>query len=137
MSRRHSARLGTLLAAVGLLLWGMPTASAQESAASSQLEYVYYNGEIVGSVTWNQDPAGSTPGDSMMVCDLKSDGWAIEADLFRTGVVERTVNTRGHNAVYCSPWASGNLQENLGWVIHVNMVNGSNTRHIHTMYVNS
>lgn len=140
MSLHPRVKLGTFLAAFCLVLWGAPSAIAQESGALYyESQPVYWGGVLVGTVAWNSDPSGSYPGDAMMVCDQESDGWAIEAELYRpgSGLVEREASTRGHNAVYCTPWITGDLPENVAWNIQINMVRGTESRDRGTMYVTS
>ncbi|MFJ2946561.1 hypothetical protein ACIO8H_02780 [Streptomyces sp. NPDC087226] len=86
---------------------------------------IYAPGDA-GSATWNQDPSGSTPGDAIRACDTKSDGWGIEAalDYNYDGVIDRYVDTRGHNAGYCSPWKGGDLPEGKSVRMYVTPVKG-------------
>ncbi|MFE2357904.1 hypothetical protein [Streptomyces parvulus] len=83
-----------------------------------------------GSGTWNADPSGSIPGDSIRACDTKSDGWAVETSLDYNydGVIDRRVNTNGHTAGYCTPWKTGDLTEGKTVRMYVVPVksNGSN-----------
>lgn len=138
MSIRMPAKLGTLLAASCLLAWGAPSAGAQESAPPpAEVHYLYYNGTVVGSLTWNQDPAGTVPGDALMLCDLEPDGWGLEVELVNGGLVEIEASTRGHSSPWCTPWKTRNLPENRTWPITVWMVQGTNYRTLDTVYVNS
>jgi hypothetical protein len=80
-----------------------------------------------GTGTFNSDPDGSIPGDSIRACDTKSDGWGIEVALDYNGdlVMDRIVDTRGHLAGYCSPWKGGNLTEGRTVRMYVTPVSGS------------
>lgn len=136
MSIRMPAKLGTFLAASCLLAWGAPSAGAQESAPPpAEVSYLYYNGTIVGSLTWNKDPAGIVPGDALMLCDLEPDGWGLEVELVNGGLVEIEASTRGHSSPWCSPWKTRDLPEDRTWPVKVWMVQGTNYRTLDTEYV--
>jgi hypothetical protein len=82
-----------------------------------------------GTGTFNTDPDGSTPGDSIRACDTSADGWGIEVtiDIGINGTIDRTATTRGHAKGYCSPWQSGNIAEGTSVRMYVAKVNGGST----------
>ncbi|MFI6287174.1 hypothetical protein ACIBCM_20910 [Streptomyces sp. NPDC051018] len=137
MSLRTSARLGTTLLTAGLLAWGAPWATAQAAQLRVETHNIYEGSTLRGSVSWNPNPSGSIPGDALRVCDLSGDGWAIEAVLWRQGIVEREVSTRGHNADYCTPWVGGNLPENQIYGVKVFKVHGTSAVLLDEFYVNT
>ncbi|MDX2682413.1 hypothetical protein [Streptomyces soliscabiei] len=81
-----------------------------------------------GYGTFNADPNGSIPGDSIRACDTKADGWGVQTALDYPPFdqkMDRIVDTRGHAAGYCSPWKSGDLPEGVTYRMYVTPVSGS------------
>ncbi|MBL1087450.1 hypothetical protein JK359_36805 [Streptomyces actinomycinicus] len=84
---------------------------------------------------WNQDPGSCSPGDSVLICDNKADGWGIEVyeylsdgsplDPFGPGAT-----TRGHGAPYCSPWSTHNLAEGTQVYLDFYAVKGDSKKYI-------
>ncbi|MFB7734251.1 hypothetical protein ACFC08_07655 [Streptomyces sp. NPDC056112] len=110
----------------------MPGSGAQKSAApqgGAGIQSVYKLPISGGYGQWSDNPSGSTPGDAIKACDTSADGWGIETwlDYNRDGYVDRIASTRGHNSPYCSPWATGNLPEDIPVDIAVIQVKGSQT----------
>lgn len=120
---KFTQRATTLLAATALaagatLTSGAGSASAAtitfSGSAGSGGDYqivALRDGKNIGYVYWSSDPVPGLgwPGDAMSVSDTSSDGYGLEAHL-STG---RVATTRGHNAPYTSPWATGDLTEGL------------------------
>ncbi|MES4907314.1 MULTISPECIES: hypothetical protein [unclassified Streptomyces] len=75
-----------------------------------------------GYAEWRQDPGNGYPGDAMRAHDRNADGYGIEATLTYDN---RKATTRGHNAPYDSPWATGNLPEDRKYVMRVCVVRGT------------
>jgi len=94
--------------------------------------YVFHpNEDFAGAVYWNQNPINGQdfdqdgvddPGDALIAFDGASDGCGIEA---RISSIDRTATTRGQNAPYLSPWASGNLPELHHYDVRIFIVKGS------------
>jgi hypothetical protein len=120
-TRRTVTRaLATGACAVGLV------AALQGQAWAGQVSIDAYGD--AGYATFNADPDGSIPGDSIRACDTSADGWAVEAALDYPpfdGNPERTTNTRGHAAGYCTPWKTGDLDENTTYRLYVSTVKGT------------
>lgn len=122
------------LAAAAVGLWGAAALPAAAQGGSDGLGQpisafaepqrvpVIYDGAQRGYVEWQKDPdtASGRKGDSIRVCDTYSgDGRGVEARLIVNGVVDRVATTQGHNAPYCSPWKSGDLTEDKGYIAKV------------------
>ncbi|MFG2332735.1 hypothetical protein ACGFMM_24315 [Streptomyces sp. NPDC048604] len=118
-------RVLTLVAATAVLAGSSLTLGAdgaaaadwtfKKSAVSSNGSFsigAYNNGTYAGAMVWNADPITSTgiPGDAFQVVDRLSDGWGMEATMI-IPVTGRVATTRGHAAVYYSPWNTGDLRE--------------------------
>ncbi|WP_406448038.1 hypothetical protein OG782_04210 [Streptomyces sp. NBC_00876] len=117
MRRSTTGRVAAAAAvAFGLVVAAQGTASAAPKSVDAS--FGGYGG-------WNPDPYGDIPGDAIRACDTSADGWSIEVklDIGRDGTWDRTVNTRGHNSPYCSPWKSGNIKEGTPVSIQVANVN--------------
>lgn len=105
---QRTKAIGTVLAS-GVLVIGMSTSA---SAATSIPAGSY------GHAEWNADPAGSTPGDALRVCDTDADGYGVKATLMNSNYdILRTVTTSGLSAGHCSAWKSGNLPERTRFLI--------------------
>ncbi|AQS67362.1 hypothetical protein [Streptomyces pactum] len=87
----------------------------------------YNNGTYAGLMEWNADPVGNTPGDAFRVLDRLSDGWGMEAHM-TSPVTGRTATTRGHTAVYYSPYGTGNLTEGTTVYIQLCAIKGTTER---------
>jgi hypothetical protein len=83
-----------------------------------------------GYAQWNADPYNGIPGDAIRACDTTADGWGIEAwlDINRDGTIDRIASTRGHNAPYCTGWASGDIAEGTPVSIWAVTVKGTSTK---------
>ncbi|MEV5876126.1 hypothetical protein AB0L75_18205 [Streptomyces sp. NPDC052101] len=138
MTKRLKNRVLTLFAACAVLggtsvTLGASQASAADwtfakKAVSSNGSFsiaAYHGGTYVGVMEWNADPidATGTPGDAFRVGDIASDGWGMEAYMI-VPTSSRTATTRGHAAVYYSPWNTGNLAEGSEVAIQLCAVNG-------------
>ncbi|KPC83664.1 MULTISPECIES: hypothetical protein [Streptomyces] len=107
--------IGTVLASSALVL-GMST-------SASAVTTIPANG--YGYAEWNSDPSGSIPGDSLRVCDNKSDGYGVKARAFNSNYdTVRTASTAGANAPYCTEWKGGNLPEGTRYQIITYRVSG-------------
>ncbi|MDW8806777.1 hypothetical protein P1P68_18795 [Streptomyces scabiei] len=139
MRKRLKARVATLLAASALLAGSSLTFGANNAAAAtwtfekSAVEsdgtfyiYAYYNGTYAGLMEWNADPIefqdSTRPGDAFRVLDRLSDGYGMEATMISPEY--RRATTRGHSAVYYSPWQTGDLAEGTKVFIQLCAVNG-------------
>ncbi|WP_446045307.1 hypothetical protein [Streptomyces olivaceus] len=141
MNKRLTRRAGTLLATSALLFGTSVMLGATEAAAaqwtfkkvavSSNGSFsigAYNNGTYAGAMTWNADPVtGGAPGDSFQVVDRLSDGWGMEAHM-TSPVSGRTATTRGHTAVYYSPWNTKDLTEGTSVYIQLCAFKGSSER---------
>ncbi|MFD5750740.1 hypothetical protein [Streptomyces sp. NPDC127033] len=131
--RRIAATLTTAVLAAGMLTAGAGSAQAatitfKTSAGGGPNGKNFQiaalrDGKNVGYTYWNGDPIPELnwPGDAMMVSDIDGDGWGIEATL---APIARVATTRGHNAPYDSPWATGNLDEGDTLRLKVCLVRG-------------
>ncbi|MEU1468891.1 hypothetical protein ABZ434_11795 [Streptomyces sp. NPDC005761] len=118
--------IGTVVAS-GVLVLGMSTAAS----AATTIPAAGY-----GYAEWNADPSGSTPGDSLRVCDDNADGFGVTAKLMNSQyVVIRTVTTAGHSAKYCSPWKSGNLTEGDRFLVYTYRTKGGDEVMIDSRFV--
>ena len=137
MSKRLRNRVVTLLAASALFVGGSVTLGAtnaaaadwtfKKSAVSSNGSFTiaaYKSGTYAGVMVWNADPSGSIPGDAFQVVDRLGDGWGMEASMIHP-TTGRVATTRGHSAVYFSPWNSGNLTEGTDVYIQLCAVQGT------------
>lgn len=139
MKKKLRNRLITLLAATALsggtsLTLGATNAAAADwtfksSDVSKNGSYsivAYYQGTYAGAMVWNADPlnGGSIPGDAFQVVDVLSEGWGMEASMI-IPVTGRVATTRGHSAVYYSPWNTGNLREGAKVAIQLCAVKGA------------
>lgn len=102
-----------------------------EVTLSTIIPVFHPNGSLAGKVYWNADPADgydfnqdgvTDPGDALLAFDGTTDGCGIEAVIPSIG---RTATTRGHNAPYLSPWASGNLPEDSPYMVEIYIVKGN------------
>jgi hypothetical protein len=86
------------------------------------VNHIIWEGSERGTWEWSQDPEPNAgfPGDAMRVTDNLTDGWGVEADL-DTG---RVATTAGHNAIYTSPWATGDLPEDHWYGICIYLMKG-------------
>ncbi|MFD9288077.1 hypothetical protein ACFWBV_07155 [Streptomyces sp. NPDC060030] len=110
-----SKAIGTILAS-SALVFGMST-------SASAVTTIPANG--YGHAEWNADPSGSTPGDSLRVCDTKADGYGVKARVFNSNYdTVRTASTAGTNAPYCTGWKSGDLPEGTRYQIITYRVKG-------------
>ncbi|MEV7089003.1 hypothetical protein AB0O07_24470 [Streptomyces sp. NPDC093085] len=132
--RRGVAPLVTAVLTAGLLSAGAGSARAASvtfeasAGGGANRKYVQVvvvrNGKHVGYVYWNgdPDPVLGWPGNAMIVADTSTDTWGIEAYLNPVG---RVATTRGHNAPYVSPWATGDLPEGRRYELRVCLVRGA------------
>ncbi|MEU6293766.1 hypothetical protein [Streptomyces erythrochromogenes] len=135
---KRKRRIATLVAATTLFVGGMGTVGAGTAAADPSFTFkysgvgpnggftvaVYNNGRYAGLAEWNADPAGGHPGDAMRAIDVLSDGWYVEA-IMQTP--HRVATTKGHPAVYLTPWKTGDLPEGRSVKMRVVISNGSST----------
>ncbi|SCK60444.1 hypothetical protein YW7DRAFT_05970 [Streptomyces sp. AmelKG-E11A] len=128
---RAVALLATGVMAAGALTAGAGTANAATISFSgtkgSGDDYqiiVVRDNKNIGYVYWNSDPekALDWPGDAFRVSDISSDGYGIEA---RLTAPSRKATTRGQDAPYTSPWATGDLVENVLYNLRVCLVKGT------------
>lgn len=121
--------IGTVLASGALVLGISSSASAATTIPGGRYGYAQ----------WNADPSGSTPGDSLRVCDNNADGFGVTAKLMNSQyVVIRTVTTAGHSAGtsgYCSPWKSGNLTEGDRFLVYTYRTKGGDEVMIDSAFV--
>lgn len=118
--------IGTVLASGALVLGISSSASAATTIPAGSYGYAQ----------WNADPSGSTPGDSLRVCDNKADGFGVTAKLMNSQyVVIRTVTTAGHSANYCSDWKSGNLTEGDRFLVYTYRTKGGDEVMIDSAFV--
>jgi hypothetical protein len=86
----------------------------------------YYNGTYAGLMEWNADPIVfpdmTIPGDAFQVLDRLSDGCGMEATMISPEY--RMATTRGHSAVYYSPWQTDDLDEGAKVFIQLCAVKG-------------
>lgn len=139
--KRSIAALAGLAMTTGLLLVGGQAGAAtpepqpriEVSVQSQGIVYDIYDaaGNRLGRGEFQADPASGDPGDAIQACDSFGDGWGIEAQLDvnpgSSWDTDRSVNTRGHAAGYCSPWKTGNLTENTPVALRVCLVKGTST----------
>ncbi|MET9579042.1 hypothetical protein ABZY30_26350 [Streptomyces massasporeus] len=136
MTKRLKSRVATLLATSALLFGSSVTLGASNATAAtwtfekgelfpsgSYTIVAYYNGTYAGLMDWRGDPLGGDPGDAFRVLDRLSDGHAMEAKMINP-VTGRTATTRGHSAVYYSPWSTGDLTEGTNVYIQLCAVKG-------------
>ncbi len=115
------SRLKVLAFPCAVALVALGTASAPAFAGTNQVIQVNVLDDT-GYAQFNQDPgSGWGPGDSIRACDSAGDGWGVTAylDIDADGTWDRTATTSGHDAFYCSPWASGNITENETVILKV------------------
>ncbi|GGY80410.1 hypothetical protein [Streptomyces omiyaensis] len=123
--------VGALLAGASLTVGAGDAAAAsftfEKSSVSSDGSFsiaAYYNGTYAGAMVWNADPGCcGIPGDAFQVVDRLSEGWGMEAYMI-TPVTGRKATTRGHSAVYYSPWTTGDLEEGTTVSIQLCAVKG-------------
>jgi len=143
--RKFRRFLGTSVAVFGLagtaVITGAGNASADPNftfsvdrvGKSFSIE-VYNNHTRAGFADWNADPDHTVdppiPGDALQVRDILGDGWGIEAEAAtQDGALGyRKVSSRGHAAVYVSPWKTGNIAEGTPIVVNVCAVKGSKSQ---------
>ncbi|MFE7767221.1 hypothetical protein [Streptomyces sp. NPDC057438] len=133
-------RFATLLAACAFTVGSSLTLGAghaqaesftfEKSGVSSEGSFTiaaYYNGTYAGLMEWRGDPIPDDPehepGDAFRVLDRLSDGYGMEATMISPEY--RRATTRGHSAVYHSPWQSGDLTEGTKVFIQLCAVKGS------------
>ncbi|HZG05461.1 MAG TPA: hypothetical protein VE546_18125 [Streptomyces sp.] len=129
-------RVATLLAASALFVGSFITLGAgnaaaadwtfEKSAVSSDGSFTiaaYYQGTYAGLMEWRGDPLPGDPGDAFRVLDRLSEGWGMEASMI-SPVTGRVATTRGHSAVYYSPWNTGDLAEGTTVYIQLCAVKG-------------
>ncbi|MFJ6571219.1 hypothetical protein ACIQNU_27775 [Streptomyces sp. NPDC091292] len=138
VNKKLRNRGATLLAAGALVCGSSLTLGATDAAAAgwtfdksavsangSFTIAAYYDGTYAGLMEWNADPidASNIPGDAFRVLDRLADGWGMEATMI-SPVTGRVATTRGHAAVYYSPWNTGNLTEGTAVYIQLCAVKG-------------
>jgi hypothetical protein len=116
--------LASVLAGAGLIL-----ATPGAAYAAGDIDVDFYDGNTHrGYGHFQADPAGSAPGDSIYACDYNADGWGIEVQLDispgSTWDTDRSVNTRGHSAGYCTPYKGGDITEGTPVKIRICKVQG-------------
>ncbi|MFM9699489.1 hypothetical protein [Streptomyces europaeiscabiei] len=136
---RTKNRVFTLLAASALFAGSCLTLGATNAAAADwtfkksgpeddgSFSIVAYNpsGTYAGAMVWNADPGCcEIPGDAFEVIDRLSDTWGMEAKMI-SPATGRKATTRGHEAVYTSPWNTGDLVEGTKVAIQLCAVRGT------------
>jgi len=92
---------------------------------------VFNNHVRAGFADWHANPGDEpntdAPGDALQVRDILGDGWGIEAIAMaqQGGAGYRMATSRGHSAVYVSPWKTGNITEDTPIVVQVCAVKGA------------
>ncbi|MFC8197996.1 hypothetical protein ACFWBR_36905 [Streptomyces sp. NPDC060006] len=137
---RTKNRVLTLLAASALLAGSCLTLGATNAAAadwtfekngpeddgSFQIVAYHPNGRVAGTMGWNADPLPNIPGDAFSVTDVLADTWGMEAKMI-VPVSSRKATTRGHEAIYTSPWSTGDLTEGARVAIQLCAVKGTSS----------
>ena len=136
LRKRLRNRVATLLAASALFVGTSVTLGAsnaaaadwtfEKSAVSSDGSFTisaYYQGTYAGLMEWRGDPRDGDPGDAFRVVDRLSDGYGLEASMI-SPATGRVATTRGHSAVYYSPWNTGDLKEDTTVYIQLCAVKG-------------
>lgn len=123
--RKFSRIFGAMGVAVAAVAMATSPAQASDSwGAQIDIVNCAYCSEI-GEMTFMSDPTDTSPGDAMRVCDRKADGLGIKAWMWDpNGTLLRTATTQGHDAPYCSPWATGDLPEGKHIVITACAIKG-------------
>jgi hypothetical protein len=134
MRKQMRNRLATLLTVSALCAGSSITLEASNAAAASWTfeksavdsdgSYTiaaYNDGRYAGIMSWNAD---GSPGDAFRAVDALGDGYAMEAKMINP-VTGRVATTRGHEAIYYSPWSTGNLTEGTKVYIQLCAVKGS------------
>ncbi|KRD17602.1 hypothetical protein ASE41_23345 [Streptomyces sp. Root264] len=130
----------TLLAASALFAGSCLTLGATDAAAADwtfkkssgddgSFSITAYNpsGTYAGAMVWNANPGCcDIPGDAFQVIDRLSDTWGMEAKMI-VPVTGRKATTRGHEAVYTSPWNTGDLTEGASVAIQLCAVKGTSS----------
>ncbi|MFC7011584.1 hypothetical protein ACFQMH_07610 [Streptomyces viridiviolaceus] len=136
MRKRLRSRVATLLATSALFVGSSITIGASNAAAATWTFEkgevfadggfsiaAHYNGTYAGLMEWRGDPLPGDPGDAFRVLDRLSDGWGMEASMI-SPATGRVATTRGHSAVYYSPWSTGDLPEETKVYIQLCAVQG-------------
>jgi hypothetical protein len=107
-------KISRVFSGVGVMVAAVAMAASPAQASSDAVvnvipcEYC----SAIGYAQFNADPTNLWPGDALRACDLESDGYGIKAWMRDSnGNILRTATTQGHEANYCTGWATGDLTE--------------------------
>lgn len=128
-TRTAASIASSAMAATGLFLTAVPAHASAEVKEGVTFDYSLDSdggGHILASYKdlpiargdWSADPVPPENGDTLCVEDDRADGYYAKTK----STIGRTVNTKGHNAVY-RKCAGGNIKENYSFTIQLCVVN--------------